>query len=93
MSMPDTVDLEAFREQWLVDVKKENPSSIELGRRFARKLVHQWLDIDDSSADLVYCDGRRDGGIERDPSSARLGRAGARIENSRGAAWTTRSHR
>jgi hypothetical protein len=62
--MPETVDLEAFREQWLVDVKKENSSSIELGRRFAHKLLQQWLDIDDSSAELLYCDGSGDGGID-----------------------------
>jgi hypothetical protein len=64
MPMPGTVDLEAFREQWLVDVKNENSSSVELGRRFAHKLVQQWLDIDDSSAELVYCDGSGDGGID-----------------------------
>ena len=64
MPMPETVDLEAFCEQWLVDVKKESSSSVELGRRFAHKLVQQWLDIDDSSAELVYCDGSGDGGID-----------------------------
>jgi hypothetical protein len=62
--MPETVDLEAFREQWLVDVKHENESSVERGRRFAQKLVEQWLDLDDASAELVYCDGSGDGGID-----------------------------
>jgi hypothetical protein len=64
MPMPETVDLEAFREQWLADVKTENSSSLGLGGRFAHKLVHQWLDIDDSTAELVYCDGSGDGGID-----------------------------
>src|ERR1700719_3347235 len=64
MVMPEIVDLEAFREQWLVDISKENPSRIELGRRFAHKLARQWLDIDDSSANAVDCDGSGDGGID-----------------------------
>lgn len=39
-------------------------STVELGRRFALKLVTQVLDADDSSADIVYCDGAGDGGID-----------------------------
>ena len=62
--MPETVDLEAFREQWLVEVREGNASSVELGRRFAHKLVQQWLDIDDSSTALVPCDGSGEGGID-----------------------------
>lgn len=57
-----------FREEWLSDVREGNPSTVELGYRFARKLLTQWLDIDDSSADssddIVYCDGCSDGGID-----------------------------
>lgn len=55
---------EAFREQWLADVVEGNPSTVELGHRFARKLVKDWLDSDDASDDLVYCDGSGDGGID-----------------------------
>ena len=62
--MAESIDFEAFREQWLLDVEKGNPSTVELGRRFAHKLVQQWRDIDDSSTDLVYCDGAGDGGID-----------------------------
>jgi len=49
---------------WLRDVNEGNPSTLELGRRFARKLVTQWLDIDEYSDDIIYCDGSKDGGID-----------------------------
>lgn len=64
MAASESVDFESFREQWLSDIEKGNPSTVELGRRFAHKLVQQWRDIDDSSTDLVYCDGAGDGGID-----------------------------
>lgn len=53
-----------FREEWLQEVRAGKPSTTELGHRFAQKLVTQWLEIDDSSEDLVYCDGCGDGGID-----------------------------
>ncbi|HRI66521.1 MAG TPA: AIPR family protein [Polyangium sp.] len=58
------VEYEAFREQWLSDVRSGKPSTTELGRRFSCKLLTHWLDIDDTSDDLVYCDGAGDGGID-----------------------------
>lgn len=64
MATSESVSFESFREQWLSDVEKGDPSTVELGRRFAHKLVQQWRDIDDSSTDLVYCDGAGDGGID-----------------------------
>ena len=60
--MTTTVDFESYRQEWLNDVKLGNPSTTELGHRFARKILTQWRDIDDSSDDLVYCDGAGDGG-------------------------------
>jgi hypothetical protein len=62
--MSEAIDFEPFREQWLFDVTSGNPSTIELGRRFAHKLIQQWREVDDSSTDLVYCDGSGDGGID-----------------------------
>jgi hypothetical protein len=59
-----TVNFEEFRSSWLEDVKAGNPSTVELGRRFALKLVSQWLDTAESSAESVYCDGSGDGGID-----------------------------
>lgn len=55
---------EEYRAEWLRELQIENPSTTELGHRFARKLVTQWLDIDDSQDDIVYCDGAGDGGID-----------------------------
>lgn len=60
----EKIDFEEFREQWLTEVTVGNPSTLELGRRFAHKLIQQWRDVDDSSTDLVYCDGSGDGGID-----------------------------
>ena len=62
--MGTEVGLPEFKEQWLKDVTVGDPSTVELGRRFAHKLVTQWLDVDDASDDLVYCDGGGDGGID-----------------------------
>ncbi len=55
---------EAFREEWLVDIREGSPSAMELGHRFAHKVFTQSLDIGDTSDDLVYCDGSGDGGID-----------------------------
>jgi hypothetical protein len=64
MSTTEGVEFTAFRDQWLSDVTRGNPSTVELGRRFSQKLIQQWRDVDDSSPDLVYCDGAGDGGID-----------------------------
>lgn len=60
----DQIPFEDFREEWLTEVREGNPSTTELGHRFAHKLLTQWLDISDASDDLVYCDGAGDGGID-----------------------------
>jgi hypothetical protein len=62
--MEQTVKLEDFSQEWLASVRDGNPSTSELGRRFARKLLTHWLDVEDASDDLVYCDGSGDGGID-----------------------------
>lgn len=62
--MDQVVAFEAFRDEWLADVKDGTPSTTELGRRFAVKLLTQWLEIDGHSEDVVYCDGAGDGGID-----------------------------
>ncbi len=58
------VDFEAFLDSWRESVTKDNPSTTELGRRFAQKLVTQWLDASEAGTELVYCDGAGDGGID-----------------------------
>lgn len=64
MSSDQLVDFESFRGSWLEDVKKDNPSTVELGRRFALKLISQWLDMSETASDIIYCDGSGDGGID-----------------------------
>jgi hypothetical protein len=61
---PSEVTFDQFRDQWLAEIIDGNPSTVELGNRFARKIVVQWLDIDESTGDLIYCDGSGDGGID-----------------------------
>ena len=58
------VDFEQFREAWLSSVQEGQPSTLELGRRFAVKLVTQWIDASEQGSDLVLCDGTGDGGID-----------------------------
>jgi hypothetical protein len=60
----ENISFEQFREQWLQDVTEGTPSTTELGRRFAFKLVKQWLEADEGSTDLIFCDGSGDGGID-----------------------------
>ena len=65
--MSNDLTLEAFETEWLADVTAGSPNTLELGRRFARKLVSQWLEFAEdieSPDDVVYCDGTGDGGID-----------------------------
>src|SRR5947209_10097178 len=62
--MTASLSFHSYQEEWLKDVRTEDLTTTELGHRFAHKLLTQWLDIDDSSEDLIYCDGSGDGGID-----------------------------
>lgn len=64
MNGSSEVDFQGFREAWLSSVREGDPSTRELGRRFAIKLVTQWTDASEHSSDLVLCDGAGDGGID-----------------------------
>ncbi|CUJ34014.1 AIPR family protein [Achromobacter xylosoxidans] len=64
MSYTNQIGFEDFRRSWLEDVQAGNPSTVELGRRFALKLVTQWLDTSETNAEFIYCDGSGDGGID-----------------------------
>ena len=57
-------DFEAFLTSWRESVVAGDPSTVELGRRFAQKIVTQWLDAPESGLEIVYCDGAGDGGID-----------------------------
>lgn len=58
------VSFEDFQASWLESVTAGNPTTVQLAERFAQKIVSQWLDIDDESLDVTYCDGSGDGGID-----------------------------
>ena len=55
---------ESFKEAWLSEILQDNPNSVQKGRRFARKLVSQWLDFNEDNDEIVFCDGAGDGGID-----------------------------
>lgn len=56
---------EEFKETWLEDIIENNPTTVEKGRRFARKLMQHWLDFNDDGGDeIIFCDGSGDGGID-----------------------------
>jgi hypothetical protein len=58
------VEFDAFLASWKESIVADEPSTVELGRRFAQKLVSQWLDTSDTTGEIVYCDGAGDGGID-----------------------------
>ncbi|HUB49345.1 MAG TPA: AIPR family protein [Acetobacteraceae bacterium] len=58
------IGFDQFRLSWLESIVAGSPSTVELGRRFALKLVTQWMDSSESTADFVLCDGAGDGGID-----------------------------
>ena len=60
----DKPTYEQFRAEWLVDIEDANLSPLDKGRRFAAKLVTQWLGVTSDDDDFVICDGSGDGGID-----------------------------
>lgn len=60
----DKVTYEQFREEWLSEIEDGNPAPLEKGRRFAAKLITQWLGVTTDDDDFVICDGSSDGGID-----------------------------
>jgi len=57
-------DFDSFLMSWRESVTEGTPTTTELGRRFAQKIVSQWLDAPESGLEIVYCDGAGDGGID-----------------------------
>ena len=62
--MSEEMSFDDYRQEWLLEVKQGNPSTVTLGNRFAHKLITQWLDISQDVDDITYCDGSGDGGID-----------------------------
>jgi len=64
MAKSEVVSFDQFRSSWLESIQDGTPSTQDLGRRFALKLVTQWLDASETTSDVVFCDGTGDGGID-----------------------------
>lgn len=58
------ISVAEFEQQWLEDIRAGNPSTVELGKRFAAKILRDWHEIDETSAEIILCDGAGDGGID-----------------------------
>lgn len=63
-SATEKISYEQFRSEWLSEIEEGNPSPLEKGRRFATKLITQWLGVTTDDDDFVVCDGAGDGGID-----------------------------
>src|SRR5262245_55206348 len=81
--MDNLVSFDAFRKQWLEDIRAGNTSPAEQGHRFAHKLFTQWRDLSDFPEDLIYRDSFHDKGIDL----AYLERGEADNENVGGDTW------
>ncbi len=44
------ISLEGFERQWLEDIVAGNPSTTQLGHRFAEKILRDWHEIDWATA-------------------------------------------
>lgn len=64
MADTPTISFDDFKADWLKEVTNGNPSTVELGNRFSKKLVMQWLDFNEDTDDIIFCDGSGDGGID-----------------------------
>jgi hypothetical protein len=58
------ISFQEFEQQWLEEIVDGAPSTVQLGHRFAEKLLRDWHEIDSSSSELILCDGAGDGGID-----------------------------
>jgi hypothetical protein len=60
----ELMSYEEFKEEWLKEVSEGSPSTVELGNRFSRKILGNWLDFNGATEDIVFCDGTGDGGVD-----------------------------
>lgn len=49
---------EAFKETWLGEILADNPSSVQKGNKFVRKLLTQWLDFNQDSDEIFFATAR-----------------------------------
>lgn len=58
------ISFDGFEQQWLEEIRAGEPSTTQLGNRFAQKILRDWHEIDDATAEIILCDGSGDGGID-----------------------------
>lgn len=58
------IEFSDFESQWLNEVVAGNPSTTELGHRFAEKMLRDWQEVDNATSEIILCDGAGDGGID-----------------------------
>ena len=56
--MPENVienqlSYEDFKKEWLKEILENDPSTVELGHRFARKILGDWLDFNAETEDTL----------------------------------------
>jgi len=61
--MPE-IAYDDFKTEWLREILSGNPSTTELGHRFSRKILGDWLDFNSETEDIIFCDGAGDGGVD-----------------------------
>jgi len=61
--MPE-IAYDDFKTEWLREIISGNPSTTELGHRFSRKILGDWLDFNSETEDIIFCDGAGDGGVD-----------------------------
>ena len=58
------ITLQEFENQWLEEIVAGDPSTTQLGHKFAEKILRDWHEIDSNTAEVLLCDGAGDGGID-----------------------------
>ena len=58
------ISYEDYKTEWLREIISGNPSTTELGHRFSRKILGDWLDFNSETEDVIFCDGAGDGGVD-----------------------------
>jgi hypothetical protein len=64
MSTVEGLDFDSFLREWMSDIVVDNPTTLLLGQRFAKKVLVQAKELDPDSMDMRVLDGSGDGGID-----------------------------
>ncbi len=88
------ISLEEFEHQWIEEIVAGDPSTTQLGHRFAEKILRDWHEIDAATAEIILCDGAGDGGIDaavfvpKDPSEGIEGDTWLLVQSKYGSAFS-----